>query len=232
MPLDPEGQLRRKMRSILGEGGITQDETFNLFRLIRLLLEHHRLKANFPIVQFYCNWLVHTELRKSHEMAFNIFGQIADQIPDMHTDHMGKFMGRTLGIPGLRVQIEALFLQFDIPTDLVISFRNWHQLSSLLVHEVQERPLLLSPDNRPGLRNRAASHYQQIAARSTFVPYSLFLKRLETEVELHGREPGIYWHIHIVRTGVDPYPVPPNFRPIEINGILEAPEGRERFRHD
>ena len=59
-------ELKRIFVDLQKKGGISLDEVVSISLKLRQLLEQKRKYQNdYPIVNLYCNWVVHTRLRHS-----------------------------------------------------------------------------------------------------------------------------------------------------------------------
>ena len=72
------------------------------------MLEHDRKKATYPVLNFYCNWVVHTKLEESAiaEKIIRLNEEMYDYITSKSDD--------LSGIPELRTLLDHTTLQKEL----------------------------------------------------------------------------------------------------------------------
>ena len=145
-------ELKRILADLKRKGGISLDEVVSISIKIRQLLELKRQYQNdYPIVNLYCNWVVHTKLRHSntiYKFLLEVSNSISSAIglyngedPKEATRLFISKAGNILQIPDLRKGIKAIFLKEGIDTYLCDTKEWWEGFVTLLLKELSEKPL-------------------------------------------------------------------------------------------
>ena len=115
--------------------------------LTRQVLEKNRLKNQYQLLNFYCNWCLHPELTKSMH-CYWILEQIADALvvyADQNPNDFTKRISEIISFKNLKQEINALYKEKRIPRFLFKIPENWHRFIMLLIQIVKEKPIKL-PD--------------------------------------------------------------------------------------
>ena len=111
--------------------------------LTRQVLEKNRLKNQYQLLNFYCNWCLHPELTKSMH-CYWILEQIADALvvyADQNPNDFTKRISEIISFKNLKQEINALYKEKRIPRFLFKIPENWHRFITLLIQTVKEKPI-------------------------------------------------------------------------------------------
>jgi hypothetical protein len=113
---------------------------------VRKLLEHDKSKAQFQVLNFYCNWAVHTKLDSS---------PIADEIIRLMDDLQAYMVSASetpvstddlqalLDQSSLRMEIATFFKHVGLPDAVCGSNAYWNKFQRLLGAVIEDTPLLI-----------------------------------------------------------------------------------------
>ena len=154
-----------------------------IFADTRQLLEKKKLKQKYQHLNFYCNWVFHTELSGS-SICYSMLETMMDAFlvaigreapPNAAFDPTAYFIeqaNRFLAIDNLRKEFISFYEDHKIPLLLLNSRQNWNGFVNTLLHELADKPIKF-PDNieqqanssRP--RNKEAARvYRRMKAKS------------------------------------------------------------------
>jgi len=131
---------------------INLSEVVSIFLKIRQLLELEKKYQNdYPIVNLYCNWVVHTRLKHSNTI-YNFLFEVSKSIsnamglyngedPKEATNIFINKAGNVLQISDLRKGIKAIFLNEGIDTYICDNKEWWENFITLLLQEISGKPL-------------------------------------------------------------------------------------------
>jgi hypothetical protein len=145
-------ELKELINHISSKGRLERSDVNNVFVKIRQIMENEKKFQNeFPIVNLYCNWVVHTKLKDSKTIyrflvsisknvssSFNIIN--ADDAKDA-TNHFILSAGNIVQIPALRQGIKSIFRDKKIDCFLVNKKECWDAFITLLLQEISDKPL-------------------------------------------------------------------------------------------
>jgi hypothetical protein len=123
-----------------------------LMTYIRELLEANSEKQNYPTLNFYCNWSVHSEITKSSvvaDMFINLTRVIAD-----HNSSGGASgdiwaqINELIGVPNFRKEITNFFKKLSIPTSKLDDNNYWKGFTTLLFEKLKDKPLSLADSKK------------------------------------------------------------------------------------
>ena len=145
-------ELKRSLADLKKKGGISLDEVVSISIKIRQLLELNKKYQNdYPIVNLYCNWVVHTKLKHSntiYKILLEVSRLISNAIhvydgedPKEATRLFISKAGNILQLPEFRKGIKGIFLKEGIDTYLCDTKRWWEGFVTLLLKELSEKPL-------------------------------------------------------------------------------------------
>ncbi len=149
-------QAIRKLRDLLKRLQETktctaQDQHY-LLSQVREILEHQGYKSKFNILNFYCNWLLHTKLSGSvqcYKMLREVGkatllacaqGQTVEEAKESTIIFM-RTARLVFDFNALRAQLQALFAELDFPDFLFTDDGNWNNFIGVLLSELQEKPV-------------------------------------------------------------------------------------------
>jgi len=145
-------ELRRLLSALKKKGGISIEEVVAICVEIRQILELNRKYQNeYPIVNLFCNWVVHANLDRSNTIyrcLFDLSASISNAIhvkdgedPVEATRIFIGTAGNVLQIPKLRKGIRGIFSNENIDTYLCDTKEWWDGFVTLLLKKLAEKPL-------------------------------------------------------------------------------------------
>jgi hypothetical protein len=145
-----------KLDRQLHEGISSEPKVVYLFVELRKLLEHDNKKNSYPVLNFYCNWVVHTRIESSAiaEKIIRYMDNLFDYfVPELQEFNAPEQVRRLLDQTSLREELEACLAYFDLPTTICTSQAQWLMLSDHLCRVIEDCPLLIQ-QNKPKPRRR------------------------------------------------------------------------------
>jgi hypothetical protein len=145
-------ELRQLIEELPKRGGLSQDDVNSILLRIRQLFEiDRRAKNQFPLLNLFCNWVVHTSLRDSvtiYRFLVDISKSISSAIhlsngedARERTTQFIHHAGNLLQIPRLRSEIREILQQQGIVIYLTDRKEWWDAFVTLLLREISEKPL-------------------------------------------------------------------------------------------
>jgi len=145
-------ELKRVLKSLKEKGGISLDDVVTIeLRLRQLLDEKGKYKNDYPLVNLFCNWTVHTKLKHSNtiykyllsvsQLISNSIGLYSGEDPKEATNLFIQKSGNILQIPELRKSMIEIFQNEGIDTFLIGQKKWWDGFVILLLKELAEKPL-------------------------------------------------------------------------------------------
>lgn len=164
-------ELRQLLEELPKRGALTQDDVNSILLRIRQLFEIDRnLQNQYPLLNLFCNWVVHTKLQDSktiYRFLVDISKSISSAIHLANgedareaTNQFISHAGNLLRIPQLRRDIRELLQQQGIETYLTDKKEWWDAFITLLLREIAEKPLEFPPEVVDGTKaHRMASQF-------------------------------------------------------------------------
>jgi hypothetical protein len=118
---------------------------------VRKVLEHDSSKGAFDVLNFYCNWVVHTKLEASP-----VAERIIRLMDDMHAYMVSKSsilvsvdeLRALIDQSSLRTQLAAFLGQVGLSSAVCDSQTNWNNFQRLLGAVIQDTPLFVRKDSK------------------------------------------------------------------------------------
>jgi len=113
---------------------------------VRKLLEHDETKESFAVLNFYCNWVVHTKLETSAiaERIIRLMDDVlAYMVSENDTPASIDELTAHLDQSSLRKELGAFLSQVGLPTTVCDSQAYWNNFQRLLGAVIQDAPLLI-----------------------------------------------------------------------------------------
>src|SRR6185295_7947338 len=106
----------------------TESDVVYLMVELRKLLEHDKQKETYPVVNFYCNWSVHTKLTKS-----SIADRLVTYFDELHKRFEAGFttipicdeLAGLVGYANLRRELRDCLEHFGLPTAFCVNEGAW-----------------------------------------------------------------------------------------------------------
>lgn len=128
---DPQIRLEEHLGRIDSRGSMSDGDALRALALVRQLMEHHSLQSQYPLLNFFCNWVLHTELSDSR-VCYRMLEQITDLFLTEGERPGADIVGgvsKVLSVGVLRAQLRELLVRFSLSTSLTDSFHNWNGFS-------------------------------------------------------------------------------------------------------
>jgi hypothetical protein len=133
-----------------------------LMTYLRELLEANGVKQTFPVLNFYCNWSVHSELTAS-AVAFDLLFTLTRVICEHNANRAASGdlwaqINAAVGISRLRGELVVFLKSLNIPTEKFATDDYWRGFATLLFQKLKEKPLYLTdPQKTRQITELAAS---------------------------------------------------------------------------
>ena len=145
-------ELKRLIVNLDQRGRISQEDVVSILLKIRQLFEQERQYQNrYPIVNLFCNWVIHTTLKHSntiYSFLLEVSKSISTAIhlpkgedPQEATRLFIKIAGNVLQIPNLRKGIKEIFNEQGLDTFLTDRKEWWDAFVTLLLKDISGKPL-------------------------------------------------------------------------------------------
>lgn len=163
-------ELKELMKDISAKGALGQNDVNYIFLKIRQLLENERKYQNeFPVVNLFCNWVVHTKLKDSktiYRFLVDVSKHISSAIhlsngedPQEATRQFINVAGNIIQIPTLRAGIKAIFHEQGIDNFITNKKDWWDAFVVLLLTEISGKPLEFPDEVVNGKYHKRASKF-------------------------------------------------------------------------
>ena len=165
----------------------TEAEVVYVLVELRKLLEHDNTKAKSPVLNFYCNWVVHTKLESSP-----IADRIIRLMDNLHAYMVSKTntaisiddLRALLDQSSLRKELGALLSRCGLPTTFCDDDTNWNRFQRALGAVIQDAPLFVQRDKKQKTR-----FIESVAFRNKPLEHGLSLN-FEWKIEFHTNPEG------------------------------------------
>ena len=167
-----------KLRSELHRPIETEMQVVYILVEIRKLLEHNRQKNLYPVMNFYCNWVVHTRLSESFvaDKIVRLFDEIMYR--DLNGAAYLELKDEALGFLNerqLQDELRTFLGSSDLRTEVCTDPVRWHAFRKRLAGVIEDVPLELRPLKTPN-----PTHFVE----SVILKNKSTAKRLNVEWEL------------------------------------------------
>lgn len=120
----------RKLRKIFNNSTeINEGLISTVINNTRQIIESNKLQEEFGVLNFYCNWFLHTELKQSMKVfrIINKINEIAVNYIKGNSDskNFPLFIGSKFEFKSLRDEFIELYRFNNIPIILFSDWRNW-----------------------------------------------------------------------------------------------------------
>ncbi len=144
--LDPKQLLREVILQM--NGRIPEDkDAWKLAMLTTDLIEKRREQSKYPILYFYCQWLIDETPFKSYTGNL-ILMKITESVHNASETKDSKATNDTIiGVSKLlafhqcREEWIRLFRSCGLPDDIFVSFDNWHSFGSVYLRQLLDKPV-------------------------------------------------------------------------------------------
>jgi hypothetical protein len=134
----------------ISKKGMEREDIVFLMVQARHLVEDSPNRTKYKIIEFYCDWIVHTKLDRPTETRLIIFREITKIIsanwnptsPDIVND-----ISKVIALDSLKIELILLFQENDLPLELFNIHENWKYITGFLTYFLQNK-LLIFPNQR------------------------------------------------------------------------------------
>lgn len=212
---EPKLQIGVFLQRIWDSGGMSDSDALHLMVLTRELIEYGKQKGIYPILNFYCNWCLHTGLSGSmtcYRMLESITDVLLSEPPDIIAQ-----ISKHISLPELRKQIVTLYKSEGFPTFLFVSFHNWRHLCGPIIKRVLQKPIEFPND--PEHWKKSVKKIYTAMERKSAGRRGLMATRLWLSANLPNYEGEVWWCVQ-----TDEH--------TQIRGALRFMESRQAFLSD
>jgi hypothetical protein len=147
----PEFRLKELLNKAKKQKRIDNSFVKNVMANTRELLEARQEQQNYQIVNLYCNWSLHNKISGSMravQALVVITQKLMDTIGNGKPveDFLNYLSCDSFGVDVLRQELIKLYINNNLKTFLFVPDANWFIFSSLLLYELEGKPLSF-PDN-------------------------------------------------------------------------------------
>lgn len=168
------------------------EQISRIAQLSRHIVEEESAKHRLPVLQLYCNWLLHAKIDQS-AAADDILASIDDiffvrqKITTLSPQNVQSAMGFDI----LRSQLASLLQSHGLPDELVTNGARWKEFVFLVVRDLCTKKLTFRQSQRGGKSNkvlesvlnavgRISEHY---VSSATFSDDQKYLSKYDTKHE-------------------------------------------------
>ncbi|MCF7834125.1 MAG: hypothetical protein K9L98_02090 [Candidatus Pacebacteria bacterium] len=138
--------VKEWLDSISKRGGyIEKQEIIFLMVQARHLIENHPNISKYRTIEFYSNWVVHTQLDRPSEVSLSIFRDITKILSanwNPTDPEMGNQISKVIGLSTLRTELVSLFQENNLNVELFSIYENWKNIAVFLIYFLQNKPLV------------------------------------------------------------------------------------------
>ena len=136
-----------KLALHLGKPVATEPDVVYLLVELRKMLEHDNTKGRFPVLNFHCNWVVHTTLSDSAvaEKIVRHFDELPNLLENVRNGHLPipAAMERLLNQQQLRKELGECLNSYGLPS--TVCEDDWINFSDSLCRVIEDCPLEIRP---------------------------------------------------------------------------------------
>ncbi len=131
----------QELRSLLGQTGLSKSDMINIMSQTRIVIEENRLQADYPYLNLYCNWCLHSRLKGSIT-CYRILEKITEILVNHNAPNARIHeVSNVISIPRLRKDFIGLFEKFQLAT-MIFQDRNiWKSIFGIISSIILDRPI-------------------------------------------------------------------------------------------
>lgn len=137
-----EDEIISKLKSALNEPIQKECQVVYILVEIRKLLEKNKIKANYPVLNFYCNWALHSYIENIKPQIRTLLEEIEKTINSSRYDL--SLPEKMLNFELFKKDIKTFFANFSIDYNLD---SNWITIRKLLIDIISDCPLKFKNGN-------------------------------------------------------------------------------------
>jgi len=126
------------------DGLMEREDIVFLMVQARHLIENHPDISKYKAIEFYSDWIVHTQLDRPSEIRLSVFRDITKSLSTHWTQSSGEVpleVSRAIGLSNLRAELVALFEENQLPVEIFTIYDNWVNVVSFLTYFLANKPL-------------------------------------------------------------------------------------------
>jgi hypothetical protein len=179
-----------KLALHLGKPVATEPDVVYLLVELRKMLEHDNTKGTFPVLNFHCNWVVHTTLSDSAiaEKIVGHFDELPNLLENVRNGHLPipAEMERLINQEQLKKELGECLESYGLPT--TVCSNDWIQFSDALCRVIEDCPLQIRPPSTKPAKARKEKEPTRyvrsvVVARIPNVPHDG--RGMEWKLEFH-----------------------------------------------
>lgn len=146
-------EIIEKLNNHLGKSEYQEIDTVYLFVQVRKLLEHSSAFDRYPVLQFYCNWVVHTKLDRinSQPALFKLIDDLNKAVALLKMgsgfkDNALSRLSNAISDKKLRDELRRFFLEYSLESG-ILEPKTWVNLYKSLIGVLIDLPLVPAPND-------------------------------------------------------------------------------------
>lgn len=193
----PKEELEAAWRAVDDSKSLGKAQLRDILVLTRILLEQEDIRGTYPVLDIYCDWVVHAEIDR-HDIGKDALRTLSQNMLHVRRgEHLipnpitGEIDQHSIAAAALsKMWGKALrrdWLEFNanrnVPVNVLNSYNGWHYLLRVLLESLVERPITLGPfgsDGLPTKRSHLALFNEMLRSASAdrqLVPLWLRIER-------------------------------------------------------
>jgi hypothetical protein len=212
-------QAIRKIKDLLAQfektKKVSPTDQHYLISQIRQVLEHKGYKQKYNIVNFYCNWTLHTNLSGSvqcfkmiEEIGGSLISAIGDNFSEDEAKHLTNIFidtaNKIFSVDILREQLIALFKEMGF-SDFLFSDDNWLKFVRTLLEDIYDKkisyPEEISESFEPKskLNKKAKESYMRLLESARAKRPDNYLRLVVTSIYISKNEDNKFtWNVQTI----------------------------------
>lgn len=144
-PIEMRSDILEKLSRELSRAPQRESDVVYLFVELRKLIQHDNARDRYPIVNMFCDWVVHVRL--TGKSAAELVSAIRHQL-ETHPETCESISDDLFSLDVLRRELAKFLRAFGLPDTLVKDDRRWFPMVALYINVVSDCPLLAKQRNR------------------------------------------------------------------------------------
>lgn len=140
-------KLKDNLEKLISKKDITQDEVELMFVRIRLIIEKSKLKYKYPQLNFYCDWIVHSEINRPTKVI-DLLLQLNHKIAIDHDKKKELNIHELIAPDECWRELNIFFKETYKSVSYSLDATNWNVMFYSICQILSNRPLRL-PDVFP-----------------------------------------------------------------------------------
>lgn len=135
-----------KLTTLITKDNLSESDVVYALSLIRKILERHKERQKFSLLNFYCDWTLHPSITRSPS-GLEMLKKIQETIIANGSGDPLLLSGKVTSILSfytLRKELETFLEEFNLPLDIIKKIEMWAKFIFSIVEIVREYPLSFS----------------------------------------------------------------------------------------